>query len=198
MDTEIIVENNDNNNKYNNILSFLKYKTLNNDIKWKDRPIRSHHVSMIINKKKIINHTLCENDGNRTCISGKFVPCSIHAEYKTIYSLVNNMPELKSLSDFINPFHCHKIRLSPKQRRILNKMDIIVVRFNAHDVLSDSRPCCFCSKLIHILNFNRCIYSINHNTLESVKSQDLIIGDKTSGYKRFIKKEKLKYRNNYK
>ena len=24
--------------------------TLNNDIKWKDRPIRSHHVSMIINK----------------------------------------------------------------------------------------------------------------------------------------------------
>ena len=73
-------------------------------------------------------------------------------------------------------------------------MSIIVVRFNAHDELSNSRPCAFCTKLIQILGFNRCIYSTEDGSLEITKTKDLKGGDTTSGYKRFMNNEVIKYK----
>ena len=106
------------NGEYRDIFSLLKDKSFRSILNWKNRSVRCLHIAVVTNKKKVIYNTLCENDGDRTCICGKFTPCSIHAEYRSIYILVKSIPELKSISNFINPFHCHKIRLILKMNLI--------------------------------------------------------------------------------
>jgi hypothetical protein len=80
----------------------------------------------------------------------------------------------------------NKCNKSKSNKAKLEKIDVLVLRFNASGQLGDSRPCAMCTQRLIDCGFVRLVhYSNAAGGVDCFKPEDLVEGAKyTSGYRR--------------
>lgn len=119
----------------------------------------SLHSSIILNKGNILA------DGYNATgrkIFGCSVP-SVHAEVSAIHSLYNSRWYNKRVN----------MRTNSNNKKAID-LTLVVVRYDRHGNLKNSKPCLSCTQLIYKFNINKVSYSSEDGTMITVRTRDLV------------------------